>query len=98
MAQNFIVRKNGLFLKNYDLDTTMIYKITNIANNRWFIRNGHIGFFTKNKTVSNKILRITIPKFEKPFFKKDDLVKVEKFGQTTDKKTIQIFEAEQNRD
>ena len=96
MCNRFIVRKYGLFLKSMPLDTAIVYKIINISNNRWFIRNGHIGFSTSIKDNIKKrheILRITIPKFEQEFFKKNDIVMVETYGRIIDNKTIQVSQS-----
>ena len=94
MERNFIVRKNGIFLKDFSLDILKVYKIQNISNNRWFIRNGHIfraSVIKEGKKVDvSKILAITVPKFETPYFNVNDIVRVTECGRIDDKRTIQL--------
>ena len=87
------VRKTGVYLTSYPLDVDIVYKITNVSNNRFFIRNAHIV-----GDVKHKISVISIPKFEKMFFKINTIVRVEKFGQINNKGDVELFTTQTNGD
>lgn len=99
--QVFKVKKDVIFIKTDDYDTSIVYKLTNMFNNRFYIRNGCVYNIktkdnSKGSIVVKKYLGIRIPKFEKVFFKEGDLVRVLKYGRITDNKTIQVFESTGN--
>ena len=86
--ERVIVKKSGIYLNSNENDTDIIYKIRNLRSKRWFIRNGKKKFFMSKKDGKKEYLVICIPKFEKPFFKENDVVEVEQFGRISDSKTL----------